>query len=50
MPYDLPGDPQLARSWAARSENRDDTWITAVDDPYLPIHYRDHQPAPVPSG
>ena len=39
MPYDLPGDPQLARSWAARSENRDDTWITAIDDPYLPIHY-----------
>ncbi len=39
MPYDLPGDPQLARSWAARSVNRDDTWITAIDDPYLPIHY-----------
>lgn len=39
MPYDLPGDPELARAWAAQADGRDDTWITAVDDPYLPIHY-----------
>ncbi len=39
MPYDLSGDPDLARAWAARADGRDDTWITAVDDPYLPIHY-----------
>jgi aromatic ring-opening dioxygenase catalytic subunit (LigB family) len=39
MPYDLPGDPELATAWAARADGRDDTWITAVDDPYLPIHY-----------
>jgi aromatic ring-opening dioxygenase catalytic subunit (LigB family) len=39
MPYDLTGDPDLARAWASRADGRDDTWITAVDDPYLPIHY-----------
>jgi len=39
MPYDIPGDRELAEAWAARSDERDDTWITAIDDPYLPIHY-----------
>lgn len=39
MPYDLPGDRELAEAWAATSDDRDDTWITAIDDPYLPIHY-----------
>jgi 3,4-dihydroxyphenylacetate 2,3-dioxygenase len=39
MPYDLPGDPELARTWAAQADGRDDTWITAIDDPHLPIHY-----------
>ncbi len=38
-PYDFPGDPELANAWAATSESRDDTWITAIDDPYLPIQY-----------
>jgi aromatic ring-opening dioxygenase catalytic subunit (LigB family) len=38
IPYDFPGDPELARAVAARGEQRG-TWITAVDDPYLPIHY-----------
>ena len=39
MPYDIPGDPELAFSLAALAETRDDTWVLACDDPYLPIHY-----------
>jgi aromatic ring-opening dioxygenase catalytic subunit (LigB family) len=39
MPYDFPGDPELAHAFAATADRRDDTWITAIDDPYLPIHY-----------
>ncbi len=39
VPYDFPGDPELAAAWAARADDRGDTWITAVDDAYLPIHY-----------
>jgi aromatic ring-opening dioxygenase catalytic subunit (LigB family) len=37
--YDMPGDRELAEAWAATSEDRDDTWITAIDDPHLPVHY-----------
>ncbi|MDE0653694.1 MAG: catechol 1,2-dioxygenase [bacterium] len=39
MPYDIPGDPELAFALAALAEPRDDTWVLACDDPYLPIHY-----------
>jgi 3,4-dihydroxyphenylacetate 2,3-dioxygenase len=39
IPYDMPGDPELARALAAQAEGRDDTWILASDDPYLPIFY-----------
>lgn len=39
MPYDMPGDRELAESWAAQAAGRDDTWITAIDDPHLPVHY-----------
>ena len=39
MPYDVPGDPELARGLAAQAAGRDDTWVLACDDPYLPIHY-----------
>ena len=39
MPYDMPGDRALAEAWAATSVDRDDTWITAIDDEYLPVHY-----------
>ena len=38
MPYDIPGDPKLARTLASMATDHG-TWITAVDDPYLPIHY-----------
>jgi len=39
MPFDFVGDPELAEAWAAQANDRDDTWITAVDDPHLPVHY-----------
>lgn len=39
VPYDMPGDPDLAKALAAQAEGRDDTWILASDDPYLPIFY-----------
>jgi 3,4-dihydroxyphenylacetate 2,3-dioxygenase len=39
IPYDMPGDPELANALAGRAEGRDDTWILACDDPYLPIFY-----------
>jgi len=39
MPYDIPGDPELARLIAEVASERDDTWVTANDDPYLPIRY-----------
>jgi 3,4-dihydroxyphenylacetate 2,3-dioxygenase len=39
VPYDMPGDPELARLIAAQAEGRDDCWILASDDPYLPIFY-----------
>ncbi|WP_369382977.1 3,4-dihydroxyphenylacetate 2,3-dioxygenase [Streptomyces sp. cg36] len=38
MLYDYPGDPELAHALASFAE-RHGTWITAVDDPYLPVHY-----------
>jgi aromatic ring-opening dioxygenase catalytic subunit (LigB family) len=37
--YDMPGDPELAKLIAAQAEGRDDCWILACDDPYLPIFY-----------
>lgn len=39
MPYRIVGDPELAQAWAATADDRNDTWITAIDDPHLPIHY-----------
>ena len=38
VPYDWRGDPELARATAALGEAHG-TWITAIDDPYLPLHY-----------
>lgn len=38
IPYDFVGDPELAHAMEAAAEGRD-TWVTAIDDPYLPIFY-----------
>ncbi|MEH1128879.1 3,4-dihydroxyphenylacetate 2,3-dioxygenase [Micromonospora sp. CPCC 206061] len=38
MPYDFPGDPELAHAIAAHADKHG-TWITPIDDPYLPIYY-----------
>jgi 3,4-dihydroxyphenylacetate 2,3-dioxygenase len=37
-PYDFEGDPELALAVAAQAEAHG-TWITAIDDPSLPIFY-----------
>ncbi|MBI4883038.1 MAG: catechol 1,2-dioxygenase [Actinobacteria bacterium] len=39
MPYDMPGDPELAHLIAEVAGERTDTWVHANDDPYLPLHY-----------
>lgn len=39
VPYDFPGDPELARLAAKVGEETDGTWVHATDDPYLPMHY-----------
>ena len=39
MPYDMPGDPELAHAFAAAAASRDDAWVTAIDDRHLPVHY-----------
>ncbi|MFD0853238.1 catechol 1,2-dioxygenase, partial [Actinomadura adrarensis] len=38
IPYDIPGDPELARAVAGFADKHG-TWITPIDDPYLPIFY-----------
>ncbi|MFE2530986.1 3,4-dihydroxyphenylacetate 2,3-dioxygenase [Streptomyces sp. NPDC059371] len=38
MPYDYPGDPELARN-IAKFADKHGTWITAIDDEYLPVYY-----------
>jgi aromatic ring-opening dioxygenase catalytic subunit (LigB family) len=38
VPYDIPGDPELAELIAAEVRNAG-SWMTAIDDPHLPIHY-----------
>ena len=38
IPYDWRGDPELAHAMAARADEHG-TWITAIDDPYLPLYY-----------
>jgi 3,4-dihydroxyphenylacetate 2,3-dioxygenase len=39
IPYDMPGDPELAFGLQKQADGRDDCWILACDDPYLPIFY-----------
>src|SRR5262252_872865 len=38
IPYDWPGDPELAQAIAAEADAQG-TWITPIDDPCLPVHY-----------
>jgi 3,4-dihydroxyphenylacetate 2,3-dioxygenase len=38
VPYDWRGDPELALAIAAQADSQR-TWITPIDDPYLPVHY-----------
>jgi 3,4-dihydroxyphenylacetate 2,3-dioxygenase len=38
MPYDFPGDPELAKV-IAEEVTAAGSWMTPIDDPYLPIHY-----------
>ncbi|MGN6793516.1 MAG: catechol 1,2-dioxygenase [Streptosporangiaceae bacterium] len=38
VPYDWRGDPELAFAIAALADSHG-TWITPIDDPYLPVHY-----------
>ena len=38
VPYDLRGNPEFARAVAEQADAHG-TWITAIDDPCLPIHY-----------
>lgn len=38
IPYDFPGDPELAHAVAGLADGHG-TWITAIDDPYLPVMY-----------
>lgn len=39
VPFDYPGDPELAHALAKAAAGRDDTWILASDDDCLPVHY-----------
>ncbi len=39
IPYDMPGDPELAELIARQADGRDDCWILACDDPHLPVFY-----------
>jgi 3,4-dihydroxyphenylacetate 2,3-dioxygenase len=38
VPYDYAGDPELAQAVASHADDYG-TWITPIDDPYLPVHY-----------
>jgi 3,4-dihydroxyphenylacetate 2,3-dioxygenase len=38
IPYDWRGDPELAHAIAGQAD-RHRTWITAIEDPCLPVHY-----------
>ncbi|MFN8196461.1 MAG: catechol 1,2-dioxygenase [Nocardioidaceae bacterium] len=38
IPYDWRGDPELARAME-RVASQHSTWVTAIDDPYLPMYY-----------
>ena len=39
VPYDIPGDPELAHAVAAVADELPDTWVHATEDPDIAIHY-----------
>ena len=39
VPYDVPGDPELARAVEIAANEVDQLWVHATDDPYIAIHY-----------
>lgn len=39
LPYNYPGDPELARAVTQVAEETPDTWVHASNDEYLPVHY-----------
>ncbi len=39
VPYDVPGDPELARAVAEVGTRTPGTWVHATDDPHVAIHY-----------
>ncbi|MBL90148.1 MAG: catechol 1,2-dioxygenase [Actinobacteria bacterium] len=39
VPYDMPGDSELAFELEKAAAGREDTRILACSDPYLPVHY-----------
>jgi 3,4-dihydroxyphenylacetate 2,3-dioxygenase len=39
IPYDIPGDPELALAVAKIAAGTEGTWVHATDDPYIAIHY-----------
>ncbi|MEI2642668.1 MAG: hypothetical protein V9G10_10130 [Candidatus Nanopelagicales bacterium] len=47
IPYDWRGDPELAHAMADE-DAKHSTWITAIDDPYLPDVLRDVEPVGLP--
>jgi 3,4-dihydroxyphenylacetate 2,3-dioxygenase len=38
-PYDFGGDTELCQAVAALAADRDDTWVEAVENEHLPVHY-----------
>jgi aromatic ring-opening dioxygenase catalytic subunit (LigB family) len=39
VPYDLPGDPELAEAIASAADEIDQCWVTPISDPNLPVFY-----------
>ena len=39
VPYDFPGDPELADALEALAADRDDTWVHSTHDQCVPVHY-----------
>jgi 3,4-dihydroxyphenylacetate 2,3-dioxygenase len=39
VPYDYPGDPDLADALAAAADRRDDAWVHATRDPHVEVFY-----------